>query len=218
MTIFDLVWDIAGRILNFVDLHNGAVTAVATIFIATFTIVLAVVTRRQARLTRIVAKAAQRSASVAERALVELERPFAFVEVIDAGIGINPTTGFLIGFAGQQFRFQVINYGRTPAFLIDRLTVWPIEAGSAMPYEINPETQRGPQFLAGSTAGYDRPYEESRSLSPDVCDSKRMATPQSWEENRVFFIGYVRYQDIFGNIYVNGFCFVFDTLVNRFVR
>jgi hypothetical protein len=105
----DAAIDISGRILNFVDLHNGAVTAVATIFIATFTIVLAVVTRRQARLTRIVAKAAQRSASVAERALVELERPFAFVEVIDAGIGINPTSGFLIGFAGQQFRFQVIN-------------------------------------------------------------------------------------------------------------
>jgi hypothetical protein len=87
-----------------------------------------------------------------------------------------------------------------------------------MPYEINPETQRGPQFLSGSIAGYDRPYEENRPLSPDVCDSSRMLDPQSWKDNRVFFVGYVRYRDILGNIYVNGFYFVFDTMAKRFVR
>jgi hypothetical protein len=87
-----------------------------------------------------------------------------------------------------------------------------------MPYEINPETQRGPQFLSGSIAGYDRPYEENRPLSPDVCDSSRMLDPQSWKDNRVFFVGYVRYRDILGNIYVNGFYFVFDPMAKRFVR
>jgi hypothetical protein len=39
-------------VLNFLEQYNGAVTAVATIFIAIFTIVLALVTGRQARLSR----------------------------------------------------------------------------------------------------------------------------------------------------------------------
>jgi hypothetical protein len=64
----------------FVELRNGAVTAIATIVIAVFTVVLACVTRRQARLTRRAAEAAQKAASVAERALVEVERPWLFLE------------------------------------------------------------------------------------------------------------------------------------------
>jgi hypothetical protein len=38
--------------LEFVDAHNGAITAIATILIAGFTVVLARVTGRQANLTR----------------------------------------------------------------------------------------------------------------------------------------------------------------------
>ncbi len=39
-------------IADWLEHHNGAVTAIATIFIAIFTIVLACVTRKQARLTK----------------------------------------------------------------------------------------------------------------------------------------------------------------------
>ena len=42
---------------EFLDEHDGAVTAVATAFIAAFTIVLAIIARRQARYTRIVERA-----------------------------------------------------------------------------------------------------------------------------------------------------------------
>jgi hypothetical protein len=43
---------------NFVDTHNGAVTAIATIFIAVFTVILAIVTSRQARLAQAAIKLA----------------------------------------------------------------------------------------------------------------------------------------------------------------
>lgn len=73
-------WQTAGHILDFIDLHNGAVTAVATVFIAIFTVVLAVVTGRQARLTRVAAEATRKAATIAERALTELERPWLFLQ------------------------------------------------------------------------------------------------------------------------------------------
>jgi hypothetical protein len=44
--------EVLGTILDFLETYDGAVTAVATVVIATFTVVLALVTRRQARLTR----------------------------------------------------------------------------------------------------------------------------------------------------------------------
>jgi hypothetical protein len=79
-TITDYVWSIAEDTLAFVDFHNGGVTAVATVFIAAFTIVLALVTRRQARLTQIAAEATQKAATVAERALLDVERPHVLIE------------------------------------------------------------------------------------------------------------------------------------------
>jgi hypothetical protein len=87
MTAFERLGHILADAGHFLDDHNGAVTAAATVFIAVFTIVLALVTRRQARLTRTAAEAAQRSAAIAERALVEVERPWLFLE--GAGITVR---------------------------------------------------------------------------------------------------------------------------------
>jgi hypothetical protein len=95
------------------------------------------VLQQQSAATDAVARAAQESAEIARRALTELERPFAFVEVTQSGIGPGPLCRFTISLTGEQFRFRVVNHGRTPAFLIDRLTFWPIEAGmTARPYPI----------------------------------------------------------------------------------
>ena len=52
MSILNYTAGIATAVLDFLDKYNGAVTAVATVFIAAFTIVLALVTGRQARLSR----------------------------------------------------------------------------------------------------------------------------------------------------------------------
>jgi hypothetical protein len=51
MSVLNYTADVANAVLDFLEKYNGAVTAIATIFIAAFTIVLARVTGKQARLT-----------------------------------------------------------------------------------------------------------------------------------------------------------------------
>jgi hypothetical protein len=184
----------AGR---FLEDHNGAVTAVATVFIAAFTIVLALVTRRQAHLTRIAAEAAKRSALVAERALTELERPYLAVDVPASGVSVDISGTFSFV---EQARWVAINYGRTPALLIDRLTIWPIKAGSAMPYAIDPIAQRGPLFPVGCVSGADKPYEETANLMAEA-PIQMMLNQDAWKTHRIFFNGYIRYADLFGGTY-----------------
>ena len=200
--------------LAFVDAHNGALTAIATIVIASFTIILVWITGRQAHLTRIAAEAARRSSLVAERALTELERPFLAVDVLVSGISVDMSGA--LSFVGERTRWAAINYGRTPAILVDRLTNWPIEAGSAMPYAIDPVAQR-PQFPAGCVSSADKPYGETANLMAEA-PIQTMLDQDAWRNRRIFFNGYIRYQDLLGGLYVNGFCLVFDPLGSRFVR
>jgi hypothetical protein len=118
MTVFDGVGSLIGSTGHFLEDHNGAVTAVATVIIAIFTFVLALVTRRQASLTRIAADAARRSAVVAEHALTGLERPFVYSEVTQPGLAFTPST-YQHGSELQRntFELSLLNFGRTPANL-----------------------------------------------------------------------------------------------------
>jgi len=65
-------WPVA--VLTFLDVHNGLVTAIATIFIAAFTIVLAIVTRRQGLLTREAIKLARDEFNATHRPKLRVRR------------------------------------------------------------------------------------------------------------------------------------------------
>src|SRR5712692_10433664 len=95
---------------HFLEAHNGAVTAIATVVIAAFTIILAVVTKRQAEMTKSSADAAQASADVAKRALTDLERPYIYIMC----------TGFLRydwGSGHAYTEYSVINHGKSAAIV-----------------------------------------------------------------------------------------------------
>lgn len=64
--------------LSLVETHNGAVTAVATVFIAVFTIVLAFVTARQARLTK-------EAVNLGRQEFIASHRPRLVIRRIDVG-------------------------------------------------------------------------------------------------------------------------------------
>lgn len=87
---------------KFLDDHNGAVTAVATIVIATFTVVLAFVTRRQARLTR-------ESIDLAREEFVSTHRPRIIVRNLS-------TFGVVVG-SPITINFMIINIGDSPAII-----------------------------------------------------------------------------------------------------
>jgi hypothetical protein len=100
---------IAVSVGTFLDDHNGAVSAVATIFIATFTIVLVIVTNRQARL-------ALRSVKVAESALTDLERAYIYWGGIESNIAwfLHTRDSWNDDNMGPSFTLLAVNHGRTP--------------------------------------------------------------------------------------------------------
>lgn len=74
---------------NWLETHNGAITAIATAFIAFFTIALAISTKKLWRESRIAsrisyraARAAKKSADVSEQTLIATERAYVFVKAI----------------------------------------------------------------------------------------------------------------------------------------
>jgi len=171
----------------------------------------------QSRAMVALAEAAAQSADTADRALTELERPFLVVDVPEPGVRVDVNGDFSFA-GGPQPRWEAVNYGRTPALLVDRLTLWMHEADGTMPYAINPVTQRGPQFPAGCVAAAGHPFTETHNFLADLPNAQAFIAPGAWQTRRLFFIGYVRYADLLGSVYINGFCLRFDHLGRRFVR
>jgi hypothetical protein len=211
------LWHWISDAAAFFDQHNGTVAATGTIFIAIFTVVLAVITRRQADLTRIAADAARRSALVAERALTQLERPYVIVEVTDPAIQVGDQTKDGFVFSTGIASWQIVNHGRTPAILIDRLTAWRVEAGERMPNAIDPITQPGLPFPAGCAATNRLPYREATDLWEESAIQTLYGNPERLNHH-IFFVGYIRYADFVGGHYIGGFCLKFDWRFGRFVR
>lgn len=215
MTVFHRVGSLIETAGHFLEDHNGAVTAIATVFIAIFTIVLALVTRRQANLTRIVADAAKRSALVAERALAQLERPFVYADITQPGLRFVPSqerAGFYL--ERQALILSLFNLGRTPANLTRleyQITTAP--RGDIAPF-IDPGQVGGRELPIGSVSGAEHPYSEETNLR-----SWFSGEQQDIVERRqsVWLVGFVRHDDIFGNHNITGFATVFDPIVGRFV-
>jgi hypothetical protein len=83
--------------LCFLDTHSGAVTALATVIIALFTVVLSMVTGRQAEITK--------------EALVNVERAFVFVKIIHATAVKDPHSKKITQWL---FSAEWVNSGSTP--------------------------------------------------------------------------------------------------------
>ena len=97
-----LVWP--ARTLAFLDAHNGAVTAVATIFIAAFTAVLVSVTGRQARLANVAIKLGRDEFEAEHRLWIAIR------SVRISGPIVVNEAGFII-----PVEFTLENTGTTPA-------------------------------------------------------------------------------------------------------
>jgi hypothetical protein len=192
---------------GFVVANKDEIEAASAFFGAFFTIVLSVSTILLWLVTR-------KLAVNSERALTELERPQVFVEIVESGIKAD-SSGLMSTATGKQFEYRFVNYGRTAAQLIELRTAFPIEASPAMAYPVDP-SQGGRKVPVGAVSGPDKPYRETENLMA-VCDVSRLIAPDAWQKDRLYFIGWVRYSDIFHNIYITGFCSVFDPLGNRFV-
>jgi hypothetical protein len=159
--------------------------------------------------TALLWRANNRSATIAERALTELEAPFIAVKIIKPGIEFKNL--LTINFSDLEFSF--VNYGRTPAYIMDFVErITPVQAGARLPPPVDSIKERGEPMPYGVIAPpndmtqiFHTPSNFDFSLGAEGGIVGLKVT------QRPYFRGYVRYADIFSNVYVLGFSFVFDT-------
>jgi hypothetical protein len=183
--------------------HREEIDVVSVAMTAVFTLLLAIWTWTLSRVTRDAALASA-------RAVTELERPQVFVEVIDTGLQVDGSGGMT---PSGYFKFQCFNVGRSAAVLLEMRTVLITESKPAMAYPIPPE-QGGVKLPVGVVSSPDKPYAETRNL---LAEAAKVYESNFWKTGTLFFLGWIRYADIFGNRYITGFCSQLDPLANRFV-
>jgi hypothetical protein len=156
------------------------------------------------------AKAAERNAKTAELALLSIEVPYLYLIVRRHGIkrgvrskdGQPQVTGFAFG--NNFLTYYFMNFGRTPAEIIEVFSVLQFSMGIPPPivpteHPLNPQaglivTTNGEseEFPCDLTENIFQIYMRGKEFNPDM--------------HIVWFMGYVRYNDVFGNEYIRGFC------------
>jgi hypothetical protein len=168
--------------------------------------------------TKKAADGARKAAEVAERALVELEQPHVFVEVTKPGVIVEALPGVGLRFGQDSYIFyRFVNYGKTPARLLDIIRRFPVVTEPEdMPAPLSDHEKPDRILPVGTVAAFDHPYEEFDN--PRAFYGEIFSKDDGPLDTQLFFMGRIRYVDIFDNTYAVGFCFVFDPNWGRFVR
>lgn len=173
------------------------------------------VMQEQAKAMSATAGAARQSAEIASRALTELERPFVYAEVTQPGLAFT-LSDHQRGSELQRgtLELSLLNFGRTPASLTRleyQITTAP-HGDIASP--IDPRRVGGRELPIGTVSADAYPHTEATNLRLFFFEEE-----QEIVEGRcsVWLVGFVRYNDIFGNRHVTGFAKVFDGIGGRFV-
>jgi len=155
----------------------------------------------------------KRSVKVAETALTDLERPFIFADVrepVFEGVVITHGGQVSINFSRTMATVYInfVNHGKTPAILtelrVDDPAVKP--STDAFPNPIDPLTEVGdplPEGMAVASGGTHRFAVEFLVARHDLL--------LDW----IFFVGFLRYRDIFRKKHITGFCMRYDKSSNR---
>jgi hypothetical protein len=205
--------------LDFIEAHNGAITSLATIVVAVFTIVLALVTRRQAHLTKelaisteLAAKAARDSAS----ALPRLERAYLFVETDQDSLAslshaIRQAKVHTFATTPVSVSYELVNQGKTPALLKAQRFTMQYRADTDSPAVVPLEPISAGEIVI--RGGEVHPKTDFRhSLRNELADP---LSPEEVERlgsglNKLLFIGRFIYDDVFGNVHETSVCWRYD--------
>jgi hypothetical protein len=199
-------------ILDFLEAYNGAVTAVATVVMAGFTIVLAYVTGRQARLTKEAVNLGRSEFIASHRPRFEIREPH--LAVIHCPADPPEQTAY-------QARFILANSGESEGTLVESVAIvmeiahhsWThfgVEDGPAF-------NMFGPIRLAAGAH-----HQIVFGLSPENSEtaSRSLAMHQSNQSltGRIFLRGYLAYVDANGTRRRTAFCRPLDLNTKRFVK
>ena len=201
------------------------VVATSGLFAATFLLSIATgwmvrVGFLQLRDTKSIIDSAKRSADAAERALVDLERAYIFFgEVTENGLEYDREKNSVS--AGKALKYSVVNYGRTPAilteyFVADILVTRSLDERTiTMPLPVNPMMNPGRPLPVASAVGQGQ-KPEFKYLDI-ILNMNRIAFSMiNGPKVHIFFMGYIRYIDIFGQRHRMGFCVMYDDDTAKF--
>jgi hypothetical protein len=162
---------------------------------------------RSDRTARISADAAKKSAEAAEAALFKVEVAYPYAMIRDHWINVeqNRIRGVNMG---TVVSFYFTNHGRTPAAITEVFCQLYCERG--IPPPILPP-DRPYNWFDGTVvpAGQDS-KDFTFNMNQGMFDGY-YAGKFADESNIVWLIGYARYEDVFDNKYILGFCFAFGT-------
>ncbi len=190
--------------VDLLEKYNGAVTAAATVIIAAYTIVLARVTSRQAKLTKLAADAAEKAANAAKvsaEALPNVERAYLFLD--DELVSVLDWPATTTERRRSTIRPILKNYGRTPAIL--REIRWDVLVLDALPGKREVDDLRGgpvpvSSLVIGSGARSE-PLEVQFFIEGSDVDQIELGRGRF-----MYFVGRVRYDDVFHMTHETGFC------------
>lgn len=195
-------------------------------WVALFTLALTVSTGLLWLDTRKSANAALKAANVAERALIELERPYIFVDVSNTKITTTPSGPYdpTTGSVDESIKTTTCsdvticfyNYGRTPA-TITRLEYHflPVPADGICEY-IDHREVGGTELPIGSVSAPGHPHSEIGRPFANFSEGEKTGVATCVKS--LWLVGFARYVDFFGRNHITGFSYVFDEIGERFVK
>ncbi|BAM91093.1 hypothetical protein S58_51140 [Bradyrhizobium oligotrophicum S58] len=172
------------------DALNGAITAIATAFIAWFTLSLRQSTdklweagERQIAIANVSAETAQRAAVTAERALTVVERAFIMISDISI-VTISQYHTIIV----HRINVNVLNSGRTPAR--NYVSCVNLVVVDDLPHDFRFADRTHDGLVAGVIGPQSRTY-----FQVDVFIQDALATHEG--RKKTFIYGWMEYDDIF---------------------
>lgn len=165
--------------------------------------------------------AAMKSAKTAELALVNLERPYVFIDFGSTGFidgAVRTGSGRIhVTFRTTYYMvpFSFRNYGKTAGVLKELYARFVATPKGELPLHIDRRSVTGDLLASGWTVLGADPAIFRRDLADDV-GLDRMAAILEGKQD-LHLIGFIRYQDLFGRMHVTGFCGTWDEYTNRHV-
>jgi hypothetical protein len=148
-------------------------------------------------------------------AIIDAERPYVFFKITHPGLVAQNERLIPDIETKGRLHFELINAGKTPAMLDEFKELYPVIEGiTDAPTPLDPMKDRGRLLPIGTISTASSPFSRATNLFNEetVPEIRKMLTPMASEQRRIFFQGFVRYFDAFGNHYITGFLAAYSPL------
>lgn len=157
----------------------------------------------------------RRSVLVQERALIELERPIVHGLVGKPGFSMVGNFAGTLELITGDLEILIVNFGRSPAALTRLHYAVTTATYGGIVDPVNSRIIGGRELPTGTVSLNDDPYGETENMRFSFLEDREEILSR---KKTVWIVGFVRYEDIFGERYISGFCHALDLASERFVR